>query len=125
MSSVMETLINLADVKNRCLSIYPQKYMDSWERFNETLLPDEKDFYSNLNIEDTKDVDYKPAKKDEKTLKKNLGEYHDLYAQSDALLLADVFKCFHNECIEIYELDPAHLLSAPWLAWQACLKNQK
>ena len=26
-------------------------------------------------------------------------------------------------CIEIYELDPAHFLSAPGLAWQACLKK--
>ena len=26
-------------------------------------------------------------------------------------------------CIEIHELDPAHFLSAPGLAWQACLKK--
>ena len=29
------------------------------------------------------------------------------------------------KCIEIYELDPAHFLSAPGLAWQACLKKTK
>ena len=44
---------------------------------------------------------------------KNLCEYYDLYVQSDTLLLADVFKNFRNKCIEIYELDPAHFLSAP------------
>ena len=44
---------------------------------------------------------------------KNLGEYHNLYVQSDTLLLADVFETFQNKCIEIYELDPACLLSAP------------
>ena len=27
------------------------------------------------------------------------------------------------KCIEIYELDPLHFLSAPWLAWKSCLKN--
>ena len=54
---------------------------------------------------------------------KNLGEYHDLYVQSDTLLLADVFENFRNECIESYEIDPAHFLSAPGLAWQACLKR--
>ena len=54
---------------------------------------------------------------------KNLGDYHDLYVQSDTLLLADVFENFRNKCIEIYELDPAHILSAPGLAWQACLKK--
>ena len=54
---------------------------------------------------------------------KNLGECHDLYVQSDVLLLPDVFANFRNKCIEIYELDPAHFLSAPGLAWQACLKK--
>ena len=54
---------------------------------------------------------------------KNLGDYHELYVQSEALLLADVFEKFRNKCIEIYELDPAHFLSAPGLAWQACLKK--
>ena len=43
--------------------------------------------------------------------------------QSDTLLLADVFENFRNKYIEIYELDPSHFLSAPGLAWQACLKK--
>ena len=55
---------------------------------------------------------------------KNLGHYNDLYVQSDTLLLADVFENFRNKCIEIDELDPAHFLSAPALAWQACIKRQ-
>ena len=46
-----------------------------------------------------------------------------MYVQSDTLLLVDVFENFRNKCIEIYELDPAHFLSAPGLAWQACLKK--
>ena len=54
---------------------------------------------------------------------KNLGQYHDLYIQSDTLLLADVFENFRNMCIKVYELDPAHFLSLPGLAWQACLKK--
>ena len=54
---------------------------------------------------------------------KNIGDYHDLYVQSDTLLLADVFENFRNKCIEIYELDPTHFLSAPGLAWQACLEK--
>ena len=40
-------------------------------------------------------------------------------------MLADVFENFRDKCIEIYELDPAHFLSAPGLAWQACLKKTK
>ena len=54
---------------------------------------------------------------------KNLGEYHDLYVRSDTLLLADVFENFRNKCLQVYELDPAHFLSLPGLAWQACLKK--
>ena len=32
--------------------------MDSWERFNEKLLPSKKDFYRNINIEHISDIDY-------------------------------------------------------------------
>ena len=98
--------------------------MDSWERFDETSLPDKEALYSNLNMEDITDVDHRHAKRTFKSLiHKNLGDYHDLYGQSDAVLFVDVFENFRNKCIEIYELDPAHFLSAPGLAWQACLKK--
>ena len=53
----------------------------------------------------------------------NLGDYHDLYVQSDTLLLVNVFENFINNCIEIYKLDPAYFLSAPTLAWQTCFKK--
>ena len=43
--------------------------------------------------------------------------------KSDTLLLADELENFRNKCIEIYELDPAHFLFAPGLAWQACFKK--
>ena len=48
-----------------------------------------------------------------------------MHVQSDALLLADVLENFRNICIKVYELDPAHFISAPGLAWQACLKKTK
>ena len=99
--------------------------MDNWERFDETLLPNKEAFYSNLNMEDITDTDYRHANKvfDEFKLT-NLGEYHDLYVQSDTLLLADVFENFRNVCIKEYKLDPANFLTAPGLAWwQACLKK--
>ena len=46
-----------------------------------------------------------------------------MYAQSDTLLLADVFENFRNKCFEICENDPIYSVSAPGLAWQACLKK--
>ena len=98
--------------------------MDSWEKFNETSLSSKEDFYSNLNMEDIDDVDYRHGNNVFKGFKlENLGDYHDLYVQSDTLLLADVFNNFRNMCIKEYELDPAHFLSLPGLAWQACLKK--
>ena len=85
-----------------------------------------KAFYSALNLEDITDKSYEHAQKVWGVFEiKNLGEYHDLYVQSDTLLLADVFENFRDKCIEIYELGPAHFLSAPGLAWQACLKKKK
>ena len=97
--------------------IYPYEYIDSWERFDETSFLDKVASYSSLNMEGITSVDYRHAKRVYKEFKlKNLGDYHDLYVQSDTLLLADVFENFRNKCIEIYELDPAHFLSAPGLA---------
>ena len=104
--------------------VYLYKYMDNWERFHETSLPNKESFYSNLSMENIDDNDYRHGDNVFKKLKlKNLGEYHDLYVQSDTLLLADVFENFRNTCIKVYELDPAHLLSLPGLAWQARLKK--
>ena len=104
--------------------VYPYEYIDSWERFDETSLPDKEAFYSSLNMEDITDVEHRHAKRVFKNLRnKNLGNYHDLHVQSDTLLLADVFENFRNKCIETYELDPAHFLPAPGLAWQACFKK--
>ena len=98
--------------------------MDNWERFNETLLPSKESFYSNLNLENIDDIDYRHGNNVFKRFKlNNLGEYHDSYVPSDTLLLADVFKNFRNNCLEVYELDPAHFLSLLGLAWQGCLKK--
>ena len=98
--------------------------MDSWKRFKEESLPDKESFYSELNNEHIIDEDYAHAQKVWYTFNiKNLGEYHDLYIQSDTPLLADAFENVRDECIEICKLDPAHFLSAPGLAWQACLKK--
>ena len=80
--------------------IYPYEYMDNWERFDETSLPDKDSFYSSLNMENIDDIDYRHGNDVFKKFKfKNLGEYHDLYVQSDTLLLADVFENFRNMCI--------------------------
>ena len=81
--------------------VYPYEYMDSWERFNETSLPDKEAFYSKLNLEDITDKDYAHAQKVFKELKlKNLGDYHNLCSQNDTLLFTDVFENFRKKFIE-------------------------
>ena len=102
-------------------SVYPHENMDSWERFNETSLPPKKDFYSELTLEDITDKDYDHAQNVFEEYCKDMADYHGLYAHT--LLLADVFEKFRDKCIEIYGLDPSYFLSAPGLAWQACLKK--
>ena len=98
--------------------------MDNWEKFDETSLPPKEDLYSELNLEGISDEDYAHAQKVWDVFEiKNQVEYHDLYVQSDTLLLADVFDNFRNMCLEIYELDPVYFVSAPGLAWQPCLKK--
>ena len=60
--------------------VYPYEYMDNWERFNETSLPNKESFYSNLNMENIEDIDFRHGNNVFKIFKlKNLGEYHDLY----------------------------------------------
>ena len=39
-------------------SVYPYKYMDDWQKFNETTLPKKEGLYNNVNIEDITDADY-------------------------------------------------------------------
>ena len=74
-------------------------------------------FYSQLNMEDITETDYMHARKVCKDFKiKNIGEYYDLYVQSDTLLLAHVFGKFRNMCLVIHEFDLARFLTALRLA---------
>ena len=98
--------------------------MDNWGKFDETTLPPIEAFYSNLNVENISDEDCAHAQKVWEVFGiKNRSEYHDLYVQSDTLLLVDLFENLRNMCLEIYELDPTYFVSAPGLEWQACLKK--
>ena len=43
--------------------VYPYEYMDEWEKFDETKLPQKEEFYSNLNVEHITDADHIHAKR--------------------------------------------------------------
>ena len=100
--------------------------MDNWENVNETTIAPKEAFYNKLNLEDISDEDYAHAQEVWEAFEiKNRGEYHDLCAQSDTLLLADVFENFGDKFIEVYGLNPTYFVSAPGLAWQTFLKRLK
>jgi len=104
--------------------IYPYEYMDSFERFDETVLPEKEKFYSSLNGKGISDEEYAHAQEVWETFRcQNLGDYHDLYVVTDVLLLADVFENFRKVCQERYGLDPANYHTAPGLSWDALLKK--
>ena len=59
-------------------------------------------------MEHITDADYEQTKRVCKDFEiKNLGKFHDLYIQSNTLLLTDVFENFRNKCLIIYKPDPS------------------
>ena len=103
--------------------VYPYDYMDSEEKFHETCLPPREAFYNTLNEQDLSEEEYRHAQMVWQTFgMKNLGDYHNLYMETDVHLLADVFENFRDLCMAYYELDPCHYYTGPGLAWQAALK---
>ena len=104
--------------------IYPYEYMDSFERFDETQLPEKEKFFSSLSGKGITDEEYEHAQKVWETFGcRTLGDYHDLYVTTDVVLLTDVFENFRKVCQGKYGLDPAHYYSAPGLSWDALLKK--
>ena len=104
-------------------AVYPYEYMDSWDKFKGEL-PSIDKFYSKLNMSGISKEDYQHAKNVwDKFKLKNMGDYHDLYLETDGILLANVFESFRKVCIENYGLDPAHFYTAPGLAWKPFLKK--
>lgn len=114
-----EEKLNLALKKG----VYPYTYMDSWEKFKETSLPEKSAFFNDLTGLPLTDNDYSHAQKVWETFDiQNLGEYHDFYVQLDILLLSDTFENFRSLCLNFYGLDCCHMYTAAGLSWQACLK---
>ena len=104
--------------------IYPYEYIDSFEKFAETQLPEKEKLYSSLSGHGRTDEEYSRAKQVWAEFGcRNLGDYHNLYVETDMLQLADVFENFRKVCQDKYGLDPAHYYSAPGLSWDALLKK--
>lgn len=87
--------------------IYPYDYFNSMDRFAETCLPPRDKFYSQLTRHKITDEEYLHALNVwERGECKTLGDYHDVYLETDVLLLADVFEKFRTTSMTNYKLDP-------------------
>ena len=94
--------------------VFPYDWTNSWDKFDRTELPPRKDFYSLLSQQNISKEDYKHVQEVWQTFEmKNFGEYHDLYLETDVLLLADVFMNYTIMCLQDDGLDPSHYVSAP------------
>ena len=103
--------------------VYPYDYMNAFDKFNDEQLPSKEQFYSRLTEEGITNDDYTKAKQIWKHFDiKNMGEYHDLYLKTDALLLTDVFENFRDMCLSYYGLDPVYYYTLPNFAFDAMLK---
>jgi hypothetical protein len=93
---------NIPEEKLKLLTmkgVYPYEYMDSFERFQETKLPNIEQFYSSIRAAGISAEEYSHAQKVWQEFGiQNLGEYHDLYLKTDVLLLADVWSSFRELC---------------------------
>ena len=93
--------------------VYPYNYMDRFEKFDQTELPAKQKFYSILNDQHVTNGEYDEARKVWKTFNiKTMGEYHDLYLNSDVLLPFDVFESFRRTCLQYYKSDPCHYFTS-------------
>ena len=102
---------------------YPYEYMDTIEKFNDPKPPPQNAFFSKLTGRGISKKNYKHVLNVWYTFKmKTFKDYHELYNETDVLLLADVFENFRDLCLKIYGLDPVYYFTAPGLAWDACLK---
>lgn len=105
--------------------IYPYEYIDSPEVMKEAFIPSRNAFISHLKGgKGISKNQYRQAKVAFKAMKcENLADYTVRYCELDVLLLQCCFERFRETCIvpSSYGLDPAHFLTAPSLAWAACL----
>ena len=84
--------------------IYAFEYINEWNKFNETELPTIDQFYSKLNFKNMSKEDHRHAQNVWNIFNiENLGEYHDLYVQSDTIQLADTFEQFRTACLKEYD----------------------
>jgi len=106
--------------------IYPYEYISDFNILYEKELPPIEKFYSKLSETSISKKNYMHGKKVWDTFKcDTIMDYHDLYLQTDVMLLTDVFETFINLCIKDYKLDPSYYISLPSFGWDVMMKMTK
>ena len=106
--------------------VYPYEYITSIDVLKEDKLPNIEDFNSELTGKGITETDFKHVKEIWKIFgMKTLEDLHNLYMETDVMLLADVFETFRENILEKYKLDPVHFMTAPSLTWTAGLKKTR
>ena len=102
--------------------VYCYDYINSFSKFKEKKFPSSDAFINSLTGENVSVEDYNYGKMIFTKYCETLGDYHDIYLQTDTALLACVFENFRDLSIETYQLDPLHYFSLAGLAWEASLE---
>ncbi|KAI8129126.1 hypothetical protein CVS40_1221 [Lucilia cuprina] len=106
--------------------VFPFDYLNSWEKLNDTCLPNREQFYNQLNELECSLEDYKHAQDIWTTFKcKILQDYLIMHLKTNVMLQTDVFEYFRRICKCSYSLDPCHYYTAEELSWDAMLKITK
>jgi hypothetical protein len=107
----------------RSKGIYPYRWVDSIEKFNETTLPPKEWFDNDLTGEKCSDERYNKALEVWRALKcSTFKDYHDAYLKSDVVLLADVVNNYREKCMKMFQLDPARFVSVQSMTMTNWLK---
>ena len=108
----------------RIKGIFPYDYIDSFEKYNETNIPSDENFYNKLKLEHITQQEKAQFLKVWNSIESpSLGKYSDLYLKTDVLILADVFENFRKISLEYYKLDPVNFFTTASLSWQAMLSK--
>ena len=108
------------------LGVFPYEHVKTFTTLDEQQLPLRAAVHSSLSGATCSEDDYAYAQSVWREFGcRTLREYMQFYLTTEVCLLADVFENFRATCHEAYELDPAHFVSAPQLAWNAMFKRTK
>jgi len=103
--------------------VLPYDHLDSFEKFEDTQLPDIDSFYNSLSEENCSIDDYNLTQKVWKTFNCNtIKDYIKLYLKSDVFNLTDVFENCRKISQKINKLYPINYVTAPSISWDDMLK---